>query len=348
VLETEKHILLVTMHHIISDAWSTGIFIQELSTLYNAFSQNKPSPMTELPIQYADFALWQKHCLQSHILQKQLHYWQKQLEGANTSLLLPTDKPSTQVTTSLGAKYSFKLSATHTQQLEIFSQQEGVTLFMTLLAAYNTLLYYYTKQTDILVGSAIANRNHSDLEGLIGFFVNTLVLRTELSNNPSFRELLQRVRKIALEAYTHQDIPFDSIVQAIQPERNLKRNPFFQVWFVLQNAPQSEFKLSGLNLTLLEEESGVVRHDLKLECNKTSTEIHGFFEYKTELFSFGFITSLGETYQNILEIIVKNPEITLTELIQLLDKMTQEKLTQSNHQKLGQIKRKVIGGTNAI
>lgn len=354
-LEREQHILLVTMHHIISDAWSGGIFIRELSTLYEAFSLNNPSPMTELPIQYADFAIWQKQWLQGQILEQQLSYWQQQLKGANTVLALPCDQPRTQHTSAAGARYPFQLSADLCEKLEILSQQEGVTLFMTLLAAYNTLLYYYTKQTDLLVGSPIANRNHSELEELIGFFINTLVLRTDMSNNPSFGDLLQRVRKVALEAYTHQDIPFEKLVAQIQPERHLDRHPFFQVWFVFQNAPTSEWKISGLNLSLLDLETPMVRHDLKLDISKHSSQLQGFFEYKTDLFTSDFMNQLFQHWLKILDKIVENHLVTLNEIIQVLatqeqeaQNLNNEKLKENNRQKLGKIKRKALGDNHEI
>ena len=301
-LKTEKHLLLVTMHHIISDAWSAGIFIKEISALYQAFSTGKPSPLPELSIQYADFAVWQQEWLRGEVLNKQLTYWKQQLENVKTTLKLPKDKFSSEIT-SVGKQYHFALDRESSQKLTTLCQQQ-VTLFMILLTIFNTLLYSYSQQEDILIGSPIANRNRSEIEGLIGFFVNTLVLRTDLSSNPTFTELLQRVKKISLDAYAHQDLPFEKLVAELQPERYRDRSPLFQVWFVLQNAPTAEFQLSGLNLTLLDIETGLVRHDLKLDLTKTESGIKGFFEYKQDLFSENAIANLTKRFKTIVSLII--------------------------------------------
>jgi amino acid adenylation domain-containing protein len=352
-LSAEEHILLVTMHHIISDAWSAGVFIKEVSALYEAFSNGKPYQLAELPIQYADYAVWQQQWLQGERLDTQLTYWKQQLENAKTILELPTDKPRIQLQTSLGKKYLFTLSPTLSNNLKSLSQREGVTLFMTLLAAFNTLLYHYTKQEDILIGSPIANRNRSDLEGLIGFFVNTLVLRTNLSHNPSFKELLQQVRQTALGAYTHQDLPFEKLVAELQPERNLNHSPLFQVWFVLQNTPKLSLKLEGLNLSILESESGMVRHDLKLQLTETSEGLQGFFEYKTDLFHVNTITRMVVVLERLLTTVVEQPGIPLDQLVELLhetEKQQQvrqnQELQQARIKKLGKVERKAITGKN--
>ncbi|MCC5648472.1 amino acid adenylation domain-containing protein [Nostoc sp. XA013] len=352
-LSAEEHILLVTMHHIISDAWSAGVFISEVSAIYEAFSNGKPYQLPELPIQYADYTVWQQQWLQGERLDTQLTYWKQQLENAKTILELPTDKPRTQLQTSLGKKYSFTLSPTLSNNLKSLSQQEGATLFMTLLAAFNTLLYHYTKQEDILVGSPIANRNRSELEGLIGFFVNTLVLRTNLSHNPSFKDLLQRVRETALGAYAHQDLPFEKLVAELQLERTLNHSPLFQVWFVLQNTPKSDMKLEGLNLSILESESGMVRHDLKLQLTETSEGIQVFFEYKIDLFHANTITRMAIVLETLLTIVVERPDIPLDQLVELLhetEKKQQfrqnQELQQARIQKLGKVERKAITGKN--
>ena len=346
-LETTEHILLITMHHIIFDAWSAGIFIQELSTIYKAFSTGEPTPLTELPIQYADFAAWQQQSLKQEILDSQLTYWKQHLEGAKTVLELPTDKPRSQLQTSAGKKYFFALSKELSHSLEKFSQQQGVTLFMTLLAAFNTLLYHYTKQEDILIGSPIANRNRSEIEGLIGFFINTLVFRTNLSNNPSFTELLQQVREVALGAYTHQDLPFDKLVAELKLERNSNRSPLFQVWFVLQNAPVSNLELEGLNLNLIDIESGMVRHDLNLDISETSEGIKGFIEYKIDLFNAATIAQMAKLFEMLLDIVVKQPEINLKELVEMLNEsekqqqiLANQEFQKNRRQKLGKLSRK--------
>ncbi|MEH2121098.1 condensation domain-containing protein [Nostoc sp.] len=365
-LSTNKHILLVTMHHIISDGWSAGVFIQEISALYEAFTTGKPSllltetlherhatltPLPELFIQYVDFAVWQQQWLQGEVLDTQLSYWKQQLEGAKTVLELPTDRPRSTLQTSIGTKHTFALSLTLSQSLESLSQQQGVTLFMTLLAAFNTLLYCYTGQEDILVGYPIANRNRREIEPLIGFFVNTLVLRTDISKNPSFIELLQRVREVALGAYTHQDLPFEKLVAELQIERNLNHTPLFQVWFVLQNAPMSALELSGLKLSFLEVQSSIVRHDLKLDLSETPEGLKGFFEYKTDLFNATTIDQMVGLFKSLLATVVEQPDIKLTQLVKILketEKQQQiiknQELQQARRYQLGQVKRKAITG----
>jgi hypothetical protein len=335
------------MHHIISDAWSAGVFIREISALYDAFSTRKPAQLPELPIQYADFAAWQQQWLQGEILDTQLAYWKHQLAGAKTVLELPTDRPRTPFQTATGAKHSFALSPTLSQSLKSLSLQAGVTLFMTLLAGFNALLYPYTGQEDILVGSPIANRNRSEIDGLIGFFVNTLVLRTALSNNPSFTELLQQVREVALGAYTHQDLPFEKLVAELQLERNLSHAPLFQVWFVLQNAPVSTLDLSGIKLSFLETESGMVRHDLKLDLTETAEGIKGFFEYKADLFNTITIARMAVLFERLLVLVVEEPNIKLNRLVQVLNEeenqqqiLKNKELKEVRRQKLGRIERK--------
>jgi amino acid adenylation domain-containing protein len=347
-LKPEKYLLLVTMHHIVSDAWSAGIFIKELSELYQAFSTEKPSPLPELPIQYADFAVWQHKWLRGKVLDNQLTYWKQQLKNAKSTLELPRDKFSSEIT-AVGKQYPFSLNSELSQKLETLCQQQQVTLFMTLLAIFNTLLYSYSQQEDILIGSPIANRNRSEIERLIGFFVNTLVLRTDLSNNPTFTELLQRVRKISLDAYANQDLPFEKLVTELQPERYRDRSPLFQVWFVLQNAPTAEFQLSGLNLTLLDVETGLVRHDLKLDLTKTESGIKGFFEYKQDLFSENAIANIVWRFKTITNLVIQQPKLKLDEVIKAVinvereeQKVKSDRFKQQQIQQLGKFKRKAI------
>ncbi len=268
-LDKAEYVVLFTMHHIVSDYWTMGVLIQEFVELYKAFSRGERSPLPDLQIQYADFAVWQRQWLQGEKLKTQLSYWKGQLEGAPTMLQLPLDRPRPQVQSSRGAVQTLTISENLTEALKTLSRQEGVTLYMTLLAAFNLLLYYYTGQDDILVGSPIANRNRAETERLIGFFVNTLVMRTNLSGNPSFRELLGRVREISLGAYSHQDLPFEKLVESLQLERNLSYNTLFQVWFVLQNVNVQALELPNLKITPLEIESGTARHDLKLDLSET-------------------------------------------------------------------------------
>ena len=312
-----EQVMLFTMHHIIADGWSIGILIRELATLYTAFSSGKPyiasQLLRELPIQYADFALWQRQWLQGEVLESQLNYWKQQL-AETPALYLPTDRPRPVVQTFRGAAISFSLSTDLTRALEALSQREGVTLFMTLLAAFKILLYRYTSQDKILVGSPIANRNRTETEGLIGFFVNTLVLHTYLGDNPSFRELLLRVREVALGAYAHQDLPFEYLVEELQPERDLSHNPLFQVMFVLQNTPMEELKLPGLTLSSLNLDNRTAKFDLTLSMSSTELELIGSLEYNTDLFDATTITRMLAHWRTLLEGIVADPEQCLSKL----------------------------------
>ncbi|MFB2880052.1 non-ribosomal peptide synthase/polyketide synthase, partial [Floridanema aerugineum] len=330
-LSDTEHILLICMHHIVSDGWSIGVFVEELTALYNAYAQGQPSPLSPLPIQYSDFAIWQRNWLQGEVLQTQLSYWQNQLIGAPAILSLPTDRPRKAKQTFVGAHQEFALSAQLSEKLNQLSQEQGVTLFMTLLAAFNTLLYRYSGQTDIVVGSPIANRNKSEIEGLIGFFVNTLVLRTDLSNNPSFAALLDRVREVSLGAYTHQDLPFEMLVEALQPERDLSYTPLFQVMFVLQNAPLSSVELDGLKLTPVEMENPIAKFDLTLSMESTPDGLMGWWEYNTDLFDGSTIERMIGHFVTLLEGIVANPLSAISQLPMLTSSEQQQLLVQWNN-----------------
>lgn len=326
-----EHVFLLTMHHIVSDGWSIGVFARELATLYTAFSKGQSSPLPELPIQYADFAVWQRQHLQGERLNTQLNYWKQQLGGDLPVLQLPTDRPRPAVPKFSGAKQYFTFSQTLTEALSKLCQQEEVTLFMTLIAAFNTLLYRYTEQEDILVGSSIANRNRAELEGMIGLFVNTLVIRTDLSDNPSFRALLSRVREVTLNAYANQDLPFEKLVEELQPERDLSRNPLFQVMFVLQNTPTSVQEVAGLTLRTLEFDSGTAQFDMFLSINESKQALTGFLEYSTELFDAVTINRFIDNFQTLLESIVANPNQPISTLPLLTAKQQEQLLVEWNN-----------------
>ena len=251
-LAEEEHVLLLTLHHIIFDGWSRRIFVQELATLYQAFGAGKPSPLPDLSLQYADYAVWQKRHFQGTNLEKQLAYWKTQLAGAPASLDLPTDRPRPAVQSFRGAVKTFSFPHDLSAHLSQFGRQQNATPFMILLAAFQALLARYSGQEDIVVGTPIANRNRAEIEGLIGFFANTLVLRTKVAGDLSFSDLLMRVKENALGAYAHQDIPFEKLVEELRPERSLSHNPLFQVLFSLQNAPRQAFELPGLQLKPME------------------------------------------------------------------------------------------------
>jgi len=309
-----EHMLLLTTHHIVFDGWSMGVFMRELAALYEAFSTGKSALLLELPIQYADFAIWQRQWLQGEVLETQLSYWKQQLSGNLPVLELPTDFPRSAVQTFRGARQNFELPQTLTEELKTLSQREGATLFMTLLAAFKTLLYRYIGTEDILVGSPIANRNRAEIEKLIGFFTNTLVLRTDLSGNPSFRELLSRVREVALGAYAHQDLPFEKLVEELQPQRHLSHSPLFQVSFVLQSTLMPTLESSGLTLNFQEVDTGTAKFDLTLFLEDTNQGLVGTMEYNTDLFHASTITRMLGYFSNLLEGIVANPNQCLSDL----------------------------------
>ncbi|KAB8318928.1 amino acid adenylation domain-containing protein [Tolypothrix campylonemoides VB511288] len=310
----QENILLLVMHHIATDGWSMSILYEELTTLYQAFNDGLSNPLPELPIQYADFAVWQREWLSGEVLQKQLNYWKQQLAGATPILELPADRPRPPVQSYRGARQFFVLPQSLSQALHGLSRQEGVTLFMTLLAAFQTLLYRYSRQEDILVGSPIAGRNREEIEGLIGFFVNTLVLRTDMSGNPNFRELLQRVRSTAMSAYAHQDLPFEKLVEQLQPERSLSYHPLFQVMFVLQNVPNQTLELPGLSITAVDVDHLASQFDITLSIEETQQGLRGLWEYNTDLFDERTIERMSEHFQTLLEAIVTDPQQHVTQL----------------------------------
>jgi|688.fasta_scaffold06795_6 amino acid adenylation domain-containing protein len=313
-ISAREYVLLLTMHHIVSDGWSMGIFISELSSLYAAFCAGDPSPLPALPLQYADFAVWQKRWLSGVVLETQLNYWRSQLQGSPELLQLPTDRPRPVVQTYHGRTQSFELNQDLTQKLQSLSAESGTTLFMTMLAAFVTLLYRYSGQSDILVGTPIANRNRNEIESLIGFFVNTLVLRSNFENNPSFESLLAQVRETTLQAYEHQDVPFEQVVEALQPQRSLSHSPLFQVMFVLQNVPMTEFELPGVTLTQLDGDSTIAKFDLTLSMSETNRGLVGEWEYNTDLFDGSTIDRMATHFQNLLSAVVANPQQTVGEL----------------------------------
>jgi natural product biosynthesis luciferase-like monooxygenase protein/amino acid adenylation domain-containing protein len=324
-LAAEEHILLLTMHHIISDGWSLGVLVREVGALYGAFSEGLGSPLPELTIQYADYAQWQREQLTSELLAEQLGYWREQLRGAPAVLGLPTDHVRPAVKSYRGARESFALSAELTAALKAMSREQGVTLFMVLLAAFKVLLWRYSGQTDVVVGTPIANRQQREIEELIGFFVNTLVLRTDLSGNPGFHELLGRVREVCLDAYTHQDVPFEKLVEMLQPERNLDHNPLFEVMFVFQNAPPILPKFSKLVLSQMEVGSLSTDFDLTLSVEDRHQDLCVLLDYNADLFEATTIKQLLKHLQNLLQSIVAAPQQKLLDLA-LLDQAEQHQL----------------------
>jgi amino acid adenylation domain-containing protein len=315
-LREDEHQILVIIHHIVVDGWSIDIFMRELLALYEAFSTGKPSPLPELPVQYADFAAWQRERLTGAVLEEQLAYWKEQLSGSLPMLEVPADHPRPLRMTYRGAEQWLQISLNLTERLNELSRREGVTLYMTLLAAFLTLLHRYTAQDDIILGSPIAGRNRAETEELIGFFINTLVLRTDLSGNPSFRELLGRVREVALGAYGHQDVPFEMLVEELRPERAMSRHHFFQVMFNLQTDTPELPSARGLELRMNDKEVGKqARFELEFHLWSVPGEgIHGPLIYSTDLFEASTIKRLLAHFQTLLESVAADPDTRLSNL----------------------------------
>ncbi|MBZ5523305.1 MAG: amino acid adenylation domain-containing protein [Acidobacteriia bacterium] len=332
-LDEQEHVLLVTMHHIVSDGWSTGIMIREFSRLYETYVLGhevlgEDSRLPELEIQYADFAVWQRSWLQGEVLERQLEYWRRQLADLEP-LDLPADHARPMTTAYREGLLPFHLDQELTAKLEVLSRQEGATLFMVLLAAFDVLLARYSGNQDVAVGTVIANRNHVSTEELIGFFVNTLVMRTPVDGHRSFRELLAQVRTTVLDAYEHQDVPFEKLVEELQPERNLSRQPFFQVMLALQNMEQAELQLPGLRLNLLESEPGSAKFDLMLVLNETAQGITGSFSYARELYDEPRMVRLLEHLRIALRELAATPEKAVGE-ISLLTESERRQLLEWN------------------
>ena len=314
-LAERDHILLMTLHHIISDGWSMGVLFKELSALYEAFANGRPSPLPELKIQYADYAQWQRRWLRE-VLTQQLTYWEKKLAGATPCIELPTDRPRPAVQSYRGATQTFALTAELSTALRSLSQRADATLFMTMLAAFKALLYRYTAQRDILVGTPIAGRHHLETEGLIGFFVNMLPLRTDVADNPTFRELLQRVRETTLEAYSHQDVPVEKLIDALPIERNASYQSLFQVVFTLVSNATGDVREPPPGDALRPVESGFVStpFDLILDVLDAGSTLCGRVMYNPDLFNQSTMVRLLAHYQVVLAEAASNPDKRLTEI----------------------------------
>jgi amino acid adenylation domain-containing protein len=313
-LSDEEHVLLLTMHHIVSDGWSMGVLVREMRSLYEAFAVGHGSPLAELPVQYADYAVWQRGWLEGGELGRQLSYWREMLEGAPEVLELAGDRPRPSAPTYEGALESISLPEGLSARLRELARREGVTLYMLLLAAWQTLLMRYTGQEDVVVGSPVAGRTRAETEGLIGFFVNTLVLRTDLSGDPTFRELLGRVREVCLGAYAHQEVPFEKVVEELAPERSLSRNPLFQIEFILQNTPREALELSGVSLSMFRTFGATAQFDLSLGMGDDGREIGGTIGYSTDLYDAATVRRMLVHFRALLEGVVNDPRRRLSSL----------------------------------
>lgn len=343
LLDEERTAVLFTLHHIASDAWSMAILIKELVVLYAAYVGGHEPRLPVLPVQYADFAAWQRGWLQGEVLETQLDYWRRQLAGAPAVLTLPTDAPRSAEVTHRGAVEAFALPSSVREGLVRLGREEEGTLYVALLAAYKVLLCYCASSTDIVVGSPITNRRRAETEDLIGFFVNTLVLRTDLSGNPTFRQLMRRVRDTTLGAFAHQDLPFERLVDALRPTRDLAHSPLFQVWFVLQDMRMPSLDLPGLSLRTLGGQEVAVRHDLKLELAPSGDGLKGTFEYKAELFSRSTIRRWVSHFETVLQTVVNDPDQPLEALRQAIEEADRAQRQRAANQ-FGESRRQKLAG----
>src|SRR5437868_200925 len=317
-LAEQDHMLLFTMHHIVSDAWSGEVLIREVSALYNAYNRGEVSPLSDLPIQYADYAAWQRALLQGEALREQVDYWRNKLNGVE-ALALPVDRTRPPQQTYSGSREPIVLNKELMGSIRELIRREGVTVFILLLAVIKVLFHRYTGQMDIPIGSIVSNRNRQETEGLIGFFINTLVLRTDLTGDPTFRELLGRVRQVALEAYVHQEVPFEKLVEELQPERNLSHTPLFQAMFVPQNTPQATIDVEGLQVHSMSIERSTANFDLVISLSETGGHLSGVIDYKTDLFDRDRIERLAGHLDVLLADVVKQPGKRLSQVLLLTE-----------------------------
>ncbi|WP_152446904.1 non-ribosomal peptide synthetase, partial [Janthinobacterium sp. HH01] len=325
-----QHLCAFSMHHIVSDGWSMGILVDEVAQLYSAFVAGRPDPLPPLPIQYADFVQWQRQWLSGELLQQRLSYWQQQLGGAPALLTLPTDRPRPLYQSNRGASLRVSLSTELVAGLQALAQNRQSTLFMALTAAFNVLLSRYAGQDDICIGTPIANRNRLETERLIGFFANTLVLRTRVDSGERFAQLLQQVRGTTLDAYAHQDVPFEQLVEVLKPERHTSHSPLFQVMLMLQNVPQQAVSLHGLTMQEVVTEHATAKFDLTLNLSETERGLQGVFEYNTDLFDASTIERMAGHFTRLLEAIVADPERRIRDLDMLDDAERRQMLVEWN------------------
>ncbi|HEY4748623.1 MAG TPA: condensation domain-containing protein, partial [Steroidobacteraceae bacterium] len=313
-LAADQHVLVLAMHHVVSDGWSIGVLVREVEALYAAFARGQPSPLPELPVQYADYAVWQRRWLADGALERQLGYWTDQLAGAPAALELPTDRPRPAVPSFRGAVHHFTIDAARTAALANLARQDGATLFMLLLAAFQVLLARWSGQHDVVVGTPIAGRTRAETEGLIGFFVNMLALRSRLDGAASFRSVLHGVKAAALDAYAHQDLPFEKLVEALHPIRDLSREPIVQAVFALQNMPQQPTRMAGLAIEPFDTGPVPAKFDLELSMVEADGALAASMVYATDLFDAATIERLAGHLARLLDAIVADPEHRTSEL----------------------------------
>ncbi len=344
-----ERVMMVTMHHIASDGWSMGVMVREVVEMYEAYREGRESELGELEIQYGDYAEWQREWLTGPVLDEQVSYWKKRLEGAESALEIPTDRPRPPVQSFRGGTEEAVIEQELVEELRRLSRREGVTMFMTMLAVFKMLLHRYTGQLDIVVGTDVANRNIAATEKLVGFFTNQLVLRTDLSGDPSFRELLARVREVALGAYDHQDLPFEKIVEVLKPDRDPSRNPLFQFMFAFNNVPSLSLNLPNLKLSLLQVYTGTSVFDFSLYMTATEQGLTGSLRYNSDLFNRSTMKRLLGHFEALLRQVVERPDDRLSVLLESLDDydrqeaiFRQRELQEASVKKFKTVRRKAI------
>src|SRR6185295_15995215 len=324
-LAPEESVVLLSLHHVIFDAWSMGLLVREVAVLYEAFAAGRPSPLPELPIQYADYAEWQRGWLQGEVLDDHLAYWKRQLAGSWKPLELPADRPRPARPSYRGASLRLPLAASTSRSVVALSRRQGATPFMTFLAAFDVLLARLTGEEDVVVGAALANRTRAEAEGLIGFFVNMLPLRVDLSGSPTFRDLLRRVREVCLGAQAHQDLPLDKLVEVVRPDRAAGDAPLFRIAFGLQNAPQEVLELPGLQLRAFGLPEETVRFDLTVWLFETGEGFSIQWTYSTERFDEPTLRRLHGRFAQLLASLVERPDAEIDALEMLPAEERQER-----------------------
>ena len=350
----QEYILLLAEHHLVHDGWTQGVLIGDFLALYKLMSQGIPSALPELTFQYADFAHWQRQWLRGEILQKQLAYWKQQLAGALPILDLPLDRPRPAVQSFRGAEHTLIIKGELAESIRAMSRREGVTLFMTMLAAFKTLLFRYTSQQDMVVGSWVANRRARAIEGLLGMIINTIVLRTDLSGKPSFQDLLKRVREVCMGAYQYQDLPFERLVEELQPERSLSYNPLFQVLFAFQDTETPTLELPEMKMEVIDAHNQSAKFDLNVVvlpfreqivgagAANVTDEITVLIEYSTDLFESETISRMARHYEMLLESAVKTPHRSITDMDMLTEVERRQLIEEWNETALDYQKEKSV------
>jgi hypothetical protein len=347
-LADTEHVLFLNTHHIASDGWSTGVMVNDLCALYEAAAGEKPSPLPPLALQYADYSCWQRNWLQGEILDQQLAYWNQQLSGAPPFLALPTDRTRPPLQTYRGAMLETAVPRNIIEGLTSVGRKHGATMFMTLLAGFECLMHYSTGQSDIVLGTDLANRTIVETEAMIGFFVNLLPLRVDVSGDPTFIELIEKVRNVSLNAYAHQDVPFDKLVEELKPERNLSYSPLVQVLFVQQNTPRARATMPGIEMSRFKMEVQS-KFDMAVFMRETGSEVVASWQYNPDLFDETTISGLVSSYQLLLQAAISNPKANVSSLCGLLveaDKdrrgSEQLKVQKAGLDKLKKIRRKAV------